>query len=145
MGAQTGAMAETPSHRFPVRVYYEDTDAGGIVYHSAYLRFAERGRTEWMRDLGYDHTSLRDAYDAGFTVSRCEIDYRKPALLDDFLEVETRILKTGGASANLEQDVLRDGEPIVRMKLKIAFVGSDGRPHRMPDHLRQVLTTGANP
>ena len=73
-------MAETPSHRFPVRVYYEDTDAGGIVYHSAYLRFAERGRTEWMRDLGYDHTTLRDAYGAGFTVSRCEIDYRKPAL-----------------------------------------------------------------
>jgi acyl-CoA thioester hydrolase len=135
-------MAETPVHRFPVRVYYEDTDAGGIVYHSAYLRFAERGRTEWLRQLGFDHSGLRDRTGAGFAVARAEVDYLKPALLDDLLEVETRIVKSGGASASLEQDVLRDGEPIVRMVLRLAFMGSDGKPHRMPDELRALLANG---
>jgi acyl-CoA thioester hydrolase len=135
-------MADTPVHRFPVRVYYEDTDAGGIVYHSAYLRFAERGRTEWMRDLGFDHTGLRAKTGAGFAVARAEIDYVKPAVLDDLLEVETRIVKAGGASTRIEQDVLRDGVPIVRMVLRLAFMGADGKPHRMPDELRALLAAG---
>jgi len=132
-------MTETPVHRFPVRVYYEDTDAGGIVYHSAYLRFAERGRTEWLRELGFDHSGLRETTGAGFAVARAEIDYVRPALLDDLLEVETRIVKAGGASTWLEQDVLRDGEPIVRMVLRLAFMGGDGKPHRIPDQLRALL------
>jgi acyl-CoA thioester hydrolase len=135
-------MAETPVHRFPVRVYYEDTDAGGIVYHSAYLRFAERGRTEWLRELGFDHSGLRDLTGAGFAVARAEIDYLRPARLDDMLEVETRILKTGGASMKIEQDVLREGEPIVRMALRLAFMGMDGKPHRMPDELRELFADG---
>ncbi len=135
-------MAEPARHRFPIRVYYEDTDAGGIVYHSAYLRFAERSRTEWMRDMGFDHTQLRVETGAGFAVARVEIDYLKPAVLDDLLEVETRILKAGGVSSRIEQDVLRDDEPIVRMALRLAFVGADGKPHRMPDELRALMAAG---
>jgi acyl-CoA thioester hydrolase len=135
-------MAETPVHRFPVRVYYEDTDAGGIVYHSAYLRFAERGRTEWLRELGFDHSGLRDRTGAGFAVARAEVDYLRPALLDDLLEIETRIVKAGGASIAIEQDVLRGGEAIVRMVLRLAFMGGDGKPHRMPDELRALLASG---
>jgi acyl-CoA thioester hydrolase len=135
-------MPDTPVHRFPIRIYYEDTDAGGIVYHSAYLRFAERGRTEWLRDLGFDHTGLRAETGAGFAVARAEIDYLKPAVLDDLLEVETRIVRAGGASTRIEQDVLRDGVPIVRMALKLAFMGADGKPHRMPPELRALLAGG---
>jgi acyl-CoA thioester hydrolase len=141
-GAALKVMVEAPAHRFPVRVYYEDTDAGGIVYHSAYLRFAERGRTEWLRDLGFDHTGLRAETGAGFAVARAEIDYLKPARLDDLLEVETRIVKAGGASTRIEQDVLRNGEAIVRMALRLAFMGADGKPHRMPEELRDLLVAG---
>ena len=141
-GAALKVMAETPVHRFPIRVYYEDTDAGGIVYHSAYLRFAERGRTEWLRDMGFDHSGLRSKTGAGFAVARAEIDYLKPATLDDLLEVETRIVKAGGASTRIEQDVLRDGVPIVRMVLRLAFIGAEGRPYRMPQELRALFAAG---
>src|SRR6202041_3544965 len=99
-GAARGRAARPPArgrgavsaHHFPVRVYYEDTDAAGIVYYANYLKFAERARTEMMRESGSNHRELGEAFDAAFAVSRCEIDYLKPALLDDLLTVETRVL-----------------------------------------------------
>jgi len=84
-------------HRFPVRIYYEDTDAGGIVYHARYLHFAERARTEALRLAGIEQTSLRNTYDVVFALSRCEIDYRRPARLDDIVEVRSRFTDLRGA------------------------------------------------
>ena len=92
-------------HVFPVRVYYEDTDAGGIVYHANYLKFAERARTEMLRLLGHDQFDLLAQEEIGFTVRRCEVDYLAPARLDDALEVRTRLIDVRGASLKLAQTV----------------------------------------
>jgi acyl-CoA thioester hydrolase len=122
-------------HRIPIRVYYEDTDAAGIVYHAAYLEFAERARTEMLRCLGLDHTSLRARFGLVFAVRRCAIDYRVPARLDDLLEVETRLLRRGGASLELEQRVLCQGRLLARLDLRLALLGPDLRVARVPREL----------
>src|ERR1700743_2725756 len=93
------------THRYPVRVYYEDTDAGGVVYHATYLRYAERARTEALRDLGIPHAELVERYTLMFMVRRIEVDYLRPARLDDSLTVVTEPLAVGGASMTLRQDV----------------------------------------
>ena len=128
-------IIEAGVHRIRVRVYYEDTDAAGIVYHAAYLEFAERARTEMLRGLGLDHTSLRGRFGLVFTVRRCAIDYRAPARLDDLLEVETRLLRLGGASLELEQRVLCQGRLLARLDLRLALLGPDLRVARVPREL----------
>ncbi len=130
-------------HRLPVRVYYEDTDAGGICYHTAYLRFAERARTEYLRDLGFDHVGLKESAGGNFVVARIEADYLRPARLDDALVVETRILAAGGASTTMEQVVRRDGEDLVRLVVRLAFLTPTGRPGRMPQGVRQAFDRAA--
>ena len=123
-------------HRLPLRVYYEDTDAGGIVYHANYLRYAERARTEMLRCLGFPHQRLIDDYQVAMVVGRLEIAYASPARLDDRLEVRTWLTALGGASLKLSQHVLRDadGGPVIcaRIVLRLASVSSDGRPVRLP-------------
>lgn len=128
-------------HRFPIRVYYEDTDAAGIVYYANYLKFAERARTEMMRDSGSDHQALARDFDAVFAVSRCEIEYLKPALLDDLLTVETRVLDVGAAVIRLDQQVRRGEDLLARLRLRIACLSRQGRPVRLPDAMRIALTT----
>jgi acyl-CoA thioester hydrolase len=91
-------MRKPSTHHHPIRVYYEDTDAGGVVYYANYLRFAERARTEFMREAGADHAGMLRDTGLSFFVRRCEVDYLKPARLDDFLQVETQIINVGGAS-----------------------------------------------
>jgi acyl-CoA thioester hydrolase len=127
-------------HRFPIRVYYEDTDAAGIVYYANYLKFAERARTEMMRQSGSNHRELGEAFDAAFAVSRCEIDYLKPALLDDLLTVETRVLAVGAAVIRLDQQVHRGEDLLARLRLRIACVSRLGRPTRLPEPVRAALT-----
>ena len=136
-------MAEV--HRFPIRVYYEDTDAAGIVYHANYLKFAERARTEMMRASGSDHRDLAANFDAYFAVSRCEIDYLRPALLDDLLTVETRVLDIRGAAINLDQQVRRGEDLLARLRLRIACVSRQGRPQRLPEPIRAALTSASIP
>ena len=131
--------ASAPDHVFPVRVYYEDTDAGGVVYHSNYLRFAERARTELLRGDGIDHTSLMAENGLMFAVRRCEAEYVRPAHLDDALEIRTRCIEATGASFWLEQLVQRAGETLVEMKLRLVCLTSDGRPARIPESLRSLL------
>jgi len=126
-------------HRFAIRVYYEDTDAGGIVYYANYLKFAERARTEMMRDSGSSHRELIETFDAAFAVSRCEVDYLKPAVLDDLLSVETRVLDVGAAVVHLDQQVRRGGELLARLRLRIACLNRQGRPQRLPDPVREAL------
>jgi len=126
-------------HVFPLRVYYEDTDAEGIVYYANYLKFAERGRTEMLRAAGVDHRSLRKTEDVSFAVRSLSADYLRPARLDDTLEVHTRLLSVGGASMAAEQIVKRDGADLARLVVRLACVGGNGKPARLPGALRTAL------
>jgi acyl-CoA thioester hydrolase len=132
-----GAVADG-AHLFPVRVYYEDTDAAGIVYYANYLRFAERARSEMLRRFG-----IAAARDTGFVfvVRRCDAEYLRPARLDDDLVVATRLAGLGAATLDLDQEVRRDGTLLVRLALRIACLGPAGRPTRLPAALRSALAT----
>ena len=127
------------SHCFPTRIYWEDTDAAGIVYYANYLRFLERGRSDLVRRAGIAQAALLNSEGVMFPVRRCEKDYLQPAHLDDQIEVLTRIKKIGGASMDMDQDILRDEEPIVFAKVRLACVGPGGRPQRLPDFVRTAL------
>ena len=124
------------AHRLDLRVYYEDTDFSGRVYHASYLRFLERGRTEWLRAQGFEQRALAAGADLVFAVRRIEIDYFRAALMDDLLAVETRIAAVGGASIDFAQSVLRGGEPIARAIVGVAAL-SNGRPARLPRQMRE--------
>lgn len=126
-------------HRFPVRVYYEDTDAAGIVYYANYLKFAERARSEWLREFA-ESASLK-ASGLVFVVRRCEIDYLLPARLDELLEVVTRVTAFAGATLDLEQTARRDGVDLVVMTVTLACLNAAGRPARLPAALRAALAT----
>lgn len=139
----SGAFVEG-KHVFPVRVYYEDTDAGGIVYYANYLRFAERARTELMRLAGAGHRQLMDSENVMLAVRRCEVDYLSPAALDDALEVHTQIIEIRGASLRADQSVRRRGTELARLRLRLACVTRDGRPARLPRSLRRALARCCN-
>jgi acyl-CoA thioester hydrolase len=128
---------EGKAHLYPLRVYYEDTDAGGIVYHASYLRFAERARTEMLRCLYFPHSDLIQRNGVMLVVRGLEIEYVRPARLDDALEVRTRLKAIGGASLKLSQDVgvigAGDGHICARMLVRLACIDSGGRPMRLPD------------
>ena len=135
-------MVEAPPdkiHIMPIRVYYEDTDAAGVVYYANYLKFAERARTEMMRDLSGGLYARMMADGMAFVVRRCTVDYAGPAKLDDLIEVQSRVLDVGGASLVAEQTVRRDGERLVGMEVKLGCVDPDGRPARIPPDLRAVI------
>jgi acyl-CoA thioester hydrolase len=118
---------------WPLRVYYEDTDAGGVVYHASYVRFFERGRTEWLRSLGYSQARLVAEEGVLFSVVSLEIDYQKPARLDDQLQVVTRVQLAGGASVRFEQDIRRDGEQLAQGTVLVACVDAQSfKPKRLP-------------
>ncbi|SNB62755.1 acyl-CoA thioester hydrolase [Arboricoccus pini] len=126
-------MPDRVIHRLEVRVYYEDTDAGGIVYHASYLRFAERARTEFLRSLGMDHAKLLADYGGFFVVTRIEIDFRRPGLLDDILEVETGIASTTKARLSMLQTIRRDHDVLAEMQVTLAFLSRKHRPLRLPN------------
>ncbi|RYB07133.1 tol-pal system-associated acyl-CoA thioesterase [Lichenibacterium ramalinae] len=126
-------------HRLTVRVYYEDTDFSGVVYHANYLRFLERGRTETLRDAGLDHASLFAAEPPlALAVARMEIDFRRPARMDDLVEVETRVAASGGASLVMHQRLLRGDDVLVEATVRVAAV-SRGRATRLPAGLAARL------
>jgi acyl-CoA thioester hydrolase len=139
---ETGTLTG-PIHHYPVRVYYEDTDAGGIVYHANYLRFAERARTEMLRCVGFAHNDLIGAHRVMLAVRSLEIDYVFPARLDEALVVETKILAVGGASIKLSQLVYHLDEPesvCSRIRLRLACIDGNARPARLPeDFLARAL------
>ncbi|WP_145107273.1 tol-pal system-associated acyl-CoA thioesterase [Cereibacter sediminicola] len=126
-------------HRFALRVYYEDTDLAGIVYYANYLKFIERARSEWVRALGVDQVRLKAESGIVFAVRRLEADYLRPALFDDLLEVETRLVETGGARIVLEQDVLRGSETLFGARVVLVCLGPEGRAARLPAEVRQRL------
>jgi acyl-CoA thioester hydrolase len=127
------------SHSFPLRVYYEDTDAAGMVYHANYLKFAERGRSEMLRSLGFPHRKLGAEHGVGFAVRRCAIEYLAPARLEDDLTVVTTLTGVGAATLQAKQQIRRDDRLLVDLDIVVACIGRDGRPRRIPVALRQVL------
>jgi len=127
-------------HLYPVHVYYEDTDAGGVVYYANYLKFAERGRTEAIRALGSPpHERLREETGVTMAVHKLVAEYLSPARLDDDLVVHTRVTSVSGASISLEQEILRDATRLFVMTCTIVCIGHNGRPTRLPPVLVQAL------
>ncbi len=140
---QLGGEMRRGRHVLPVRVYYEDTDFTGIVYHASFLRFMERGRTEYMRRIGAGHRDLfeqaaSEAPGFGFVVRSMRIDYRKPAHMDDVLEIVTEPGEVKGASVSLLQRVTREGEILVEAHVRVAFVAG-GRARPIPKPLRIAM------
>jgi acyl-CoA thioester hydrolase len=139
-------MAEPAAeHRYPVRVYYEDTDAAGIVYYANYLKFAERARTEMLRELGIGHRAMLEAQGVAFAVRRCNVDYMAPARLDDMLEVRTRITGLRGAAIEAEQIVARDNDQLVRLNVMLVCIGPGGNARRIPKPVLQAFARDTVP
>ena len=133
-------------HRFALRVYYEDTDAGGIVYHARYLHFAERARTECLREAGVPHARLVGEFGAMFVVRRAEMEYWRPARVDDALVVLTETEALGGASVRVRQTVQRGQVRLVGLSVQLACVGlATGRPMPIPPPWRAALSAGLAP
>ncbi len=134
--------AGSAGHRYHLRVYYEDTDAGGVVYHAGYLRFAERARTEALRDADVPHAEMTAQYGLMFMVRRLKVDYLAPARLDDSLFVVTRPIALRAASVELRQSIFRNGEdrPLAGLEVLLACVRlTDQRPGRVPERWRSAL------
>ena len=126
------------SHRFDLRVYYEDTDLAGIVYYANYLKFIERARSEWVREMGIDQVALKAEHGAVFAVSRVEADYIRPAKFDDLLQVETVITSASAARVVFRQTVWRGADRLFHADVTVVFLDGSGRPKRLPAQLKQV-------
>ncbi len=129
-------------HYFPLRVYYEDTDVGGVVYYANYLKFMERGRSEMLRCLGIDQKGMLDynnSEDVGFVVKRAELDFNKSAKFDDRLMVRSEIINLGGASIIIKQTITNEEEVLVTGVIKIAAVGKDGKPKKISEAIRNKI------
>ncbi|WP_410217763.1 tol-pal system-associated acyl-CoA thioesterase [Paracoccus sp. (in: a-proteobacteria)] len=127
------------SHHLTLRVYYEDTDLAGIVYYANYLKFIERGRSEWLRALGVDQMALKQDTDHVFAVRRLEADYLRPARFDDLLTVVTDLVQAGPARIVVDQQVRRDQQLLFTARVTIACLDGQGRPVRLPAPLRAAL------
>ncbi len=136
----TGGWFEGKTHVFPVRVYYEDTDLSGFVYHTGYLRFMERGRSEFLRIAGAGHAGmLESAEPLVWVVRRMDIGFLRPAKIEQALTVRTSVLELAGARMRLDQAVMRGKEPLVKAEVEVCIVTLDGRPRRVPDSTRKKL------
>ncbi|WP_297111715.1 tol-pal system-associated acyl-CoA thioesterase [uncultured Devosia sp.] len=130
------------NHRIPVRIYYEDTDFSGNVYHAAYLKFFERGRTEFLRDLGVHHSELAEQGIA-FAVRSMEIDFAAAARIDDLLTIQTAVAASSGVRLVLEQSALRGETVIASARVTVVAIKMSGGPARLPADLRALLVPGA--
>ena len=129
-----------PEYRLPIRVYIEDTDAGGIVYYVNYLKYFERARTELIRSLGVDKTAVMEDGSV-FVVTSAAIDYHAPARLDDQLEAVAEVVNSGAATIEFRQSVFRSGIELASGQVRVALTdGASGKPKRMPKGLRELLT-----
>ena len=127
------------THEFHFRVYYEDTDLAGIVYYANYLRFIERARTEYLRDLGVDQARIKAENGVVFAVRRVEADYLAPALFDDLLTVETTLTAQTGARIALSQDIMRGEETLFRALVTVVALTAEGKPARIPADVRRRI------
>lgn len=140
----TSPEKSLPTYRFPCRVYYEDTDFSGVVYHARYLHFLERARSEALRAAGVTHTDLlARAEPLAFAVRHMAIDFLAPARIDDMLDVETIFSPFKGARMPMRQTILRAGEPLLRADVMAACMSLEGRPRRLPADLLAKLSDDA--
>lgn len=126
-------------HELPIRVYYEDTDMGGIVYYANYLRYIERARSDWVRSLGVDQNAMRDDDGVVFVVRRVEADYLKPAKFDDELLVRTVVKAVTGVRLVMSQDVVRCDDLLFQAEVTVVCVGEGGTPARLPANIRRRI------
>ena len=134
-------------HILPVRVYFEDTDFSGLVYHASYLRWCERGRSDFLRLLGVRHSDLiapESGEPAAFVVRRLEIDYLRPARIDDVLEVVSACAEIGGAHILLAQEIRRGETLLCKLTVKVVLVGQSGKPMRLPAPARAAFAATAS-
>ena len=135
-------MAAVSVFDWPVRVYYEDTDAGGVVYHSQYLNFLERARTEWLRHLGYEQTTLRDELHIVIVVHSLEIHFKKPARFNDSLAVKLSIIDLGRSSIQFAQQILRNDETLIEAQVRVACVNAHTfKPTAIPVPIQQAISS----
>lgn len=132
-------MTKLSPHCVAYRVYYEDTDAGGIMYYANYLKFAERARTDMLRDCGVEQKKLREETGLVFVVRSCAVEYLAPARLDDLVEARTSVTTWGNASFSLRQDFFRDGAALATLGVTIVAVGADFKPMRIPLEINDKL------
>jgi acyl-CoA thioester hydrolase len=130
-------------HVLPIRVYFEDTDFSGLVYHASYVRWCERGRSDFLRLIGNDHKALIEGIGrsepAGFVVRRMALEFLRPARIDEVLEVATRVKDTTAATLVLDQRVARDGVELCAAEVTVVLVSASGKPQRLSDALRDAL------
>ena len=141
----SGQLTKT-GHRLVQRVYYEDTDFSGLVYHARYLHFLERGRTDYLRCLGCQQSDLLAADEEGlvFVVHRMEIDFKMPAKMDDALNILTTTEKAGGAKMVLSQEIRRGDTLLIAAKVVIAVINRHGRPRRLPESVAEKFLQSSN-
>lgn len=136
----SGSLSGT-RHLFAVRVYYEDTDLSGIVYHANYLKWFERARSDLLRLLGVDQRAAAEAGEGFYTVADIHIRYASPARLDDAVTIESEARSIGAASVTLHQRALRGADLLAEATLRVGFIGPDGRPRRQPAAWREAFKT----
>jgi acyl-CoA thioester hydrolase len=129
----------TQPFNYITRIYYEDTDAAGVVYYANYLKFAERARTDTLRSLGVEQFDLYRDHGLAFVITRCEIDYKKPARLDDEISVHTELHELGKVRMTMHQRIHRKNEILAELVVKLACVNKDGKPTAWPDFLDRTL------
>ncbi|MDR4653038.1 MAG: tol-pal system-associated acyl-CoA thioesterase [Nitrosomonas sp.] len=126
----------------PIRVYYQDTDAGGVVYHSTHLNFMERARYEWLRSMGFDVHELLNIHKLQFMVRSIEIEYFRPAILDDLLHINVNVIDMGRSRISIAQEIRRDQTRLVNATVHVVCVSTESlRPIRIPPHLREKIET----
>ena len=127
-------------HHWPLRIYYEDTDSGGVVYHSNYLKFMERARTEWLRDFKIDQRALKDNLNLMFVVHEIDIKFTRPAVFNDEIEVQTKLEKLGSVKIELEQKIFRSSELLIESRVVVASVNSMSmKPMRIPNEIKLLM------
>jgi acyl-CoA thioester hydrolase len=136
-----GGRFDGPVHRFAVRVYFEDTDLSGVVYHANYLRWFERARSDMLRLLGIDQRAAQEAGEGAYAVADLSIRYVAPARLDDVVLIESRAEELRAASCRMHQRALRDSQLLSEARLRVGFVAPSGRPRRQPDAWRAAFAT----
>ena len=128
------------NHSMNIRVYYEDTDLGGIVYYANYLRFIERSRSEWLRDLGIDQIKMRNEQDAIFVVTKLKVDYLLPAYFDDMLIVDTKIQIVSPVRAYFYQNIFRQEDVIFKAEVCVTCTSTSGKVQRLPEKIKLLMT-----
>ena len=130
------------THKNNVRVYYEDTDAGGVVYHANYLKYAERSRTEMLRKYKIEQEVLKNNYSIRFIVKDLFIEYYKAAILDDYLTIKSFIIKISSAKIKMEQEIYRKNTLLAKINITLGSINLEGKPSRLPKFVLNILSAG---